>query len=165
MRNIYELWYNMWLVMLNHIRSWFVCWFVWDPSWFHWTIRFIWAQVWRFDRFGDCYYTCALINWTVLLHWSFMARICLRKGRISSSSVAFSVSLSQRLLGTYTVLLCTSRGATCSPHKTTWPASSLQNPPGYSGHTRYSSPCGIEYRHPPNHLDLWRLGVVSVWKK
>ena len=22
------------------------------------------------DRFGDCYYTCALINWTVLLHAS-----------------------------------------------------------------------------------------------
>ena len=61
---------NMWLVVLNHVRSWFVRWFVWDPSWFHWTTRFIWVQVWQFDRFGDCYYTCALINWTVLLHAS-----------------------------------------------------------------------------------------------
>ena len=64
---ICELWYNMWLVMLNHVWSWFVCWFVWDPSWFHRTIRFIWAQVWRFDRFSDCYCTCAHINWMVLL--------------------------------------------------------------------------------------------------
>ena len=39
---------------------------VWDPSWFRWTTGFIWAQVWRFDRFGDCYCTCALINWMVL---------------------------------------------------------------------------------------------------
>ena len=64
---ICELWCNMWLVMLNHVRSWFVCWFVWDPSWFHRTTEFIRAQVWWFDRFGDCYCTCALINWTVLL--------------------------------------------------------------------------------------------------
>ena len=114
------------------------------------------------DRSGDCYYTCALINWTVLLHWSFMARICLRKGRISSSSVAFSVSLSQRLLGTGTVLLCTSRGATCSPHKTAQPSSSLQNQLGCSGHTRSSSLRGIEFWHPPKYLDLWRPGAVLV---
>ena len=64
---ICELWCNMWLVVLNHIRSWFVCWFVWDPSWFHRTTGFICAQVWQFDRFSDCYCTCALINWMVLL--------------------------------------------------------------------------------------------------
>ena len=59
---------KMWLVMLNHVRSWFVYWFVWDPSWFHWTTGFVWAQVWRFDCFGDLYCTCVLRNWTVLLH-------------------------------------------------------------------------------------------------
>ena len=32
-----------------------------------WTTRFIWAQVWWFDCLGGCYYTCALINWMVLL--------------------------------------------------------------------------------------------------
>ena len=67
---ISELWCNLWLVVLNHVNhvwSWFVCWFVWDALWFYQTTRFIWAQVWRFDRFGDCYCTCALINWTVLL--------------------------------------------------------------------------------------------------
>ena len=58
---------NMWLVVLNHVQSWFVCRFVRDPSWFHRTTRFIWVQVWRSDRFGDWYCTCALINWTVLL--------------------------------------------------------------------------------------------------
>jgi hypothetical protein len=40
---------------------------VWNPSWFHWTTGVIWAQVWEFDHFGDCFYTCALIIWTVLL--------------------------------------------------------------------------------------------------
>ena len=59
--------YNMWLVVLNHVRSWFVCRFVWDPSWFHQTTGFIWVQIWPFERFGDCYCTCALVNWTVLL--------------------------------------------------------------------------------------------------
>ena len=58
---------NMWLVVLNYVRSWFVRWFVWDPLWFHRTTRFIWVQVWWFDRFSDCYCTCALMNWTVLL--------------------------------------------------------------------------------------------------
>jgi hypothetical protein len=45
-----------------------VCWLVWNPSWFHRTTGFIWAQVWQFNHFGDCHCTCALINWMVLLH-------------------------------------------------------------------------------------------------
>ena len=43
---ICELWCSMSLVMLNHVRSWLVCWLVWDPSWFYWTTGFIWAHVW-----------------------------------------------------------------------------------------------------------------------
>ena len=65
---------NMWLVVLNHVWSWFVHWFVWDPSWFHRTTEFIWVQVWWFDHFGDCYCTCALINWTVQLHRGILFR-------------------------------------------------------------------------------------------
>ena len=68
---------NMWLVVLNHVRSWFVCWFVWDPSWFHRTTGFIWAQVWLFDHFGYCYCTCALINQTVLLQYVSVIAGCL----------------------------------------------------------------------------------------
>jgi hypothetical protein len=40
---------------------------VWDPSWFWLTTRIIWAQVQKFERFGACFCTCALIIWTVLL--------------------------------------------------------------------------------------------------
>ena len=47
---------------------------------------------------------------TTLRPWSFMAWICLRKGQIASSSIALSISLSHRLLGTGVVLLCTSKG-------------------------------------------------------
>jgi hypothetical protein len=32
-----------------------------------WTTGVIWAQVREFDHFGDCFCTCALIIWTVLL--------------------------------------------------------------------------------------------------
>ena len=34
MWDICELWCNMWLVMLNHVRSWLVCWLNRDPSWY-----------------------------------------------------------------------------------------------------------------------------------
>ena len=57
---------NMWLVMLNYCDI-FVCKLVWNPSWFQLTTRFIWVQVWRFDHSDDCFRTCALINWSVLL--------------------------------------------------------------------------------------------------
>jgi hypothetical protein len=30
-----------------------------------WTTGVMWAQVWEFNRFGDCFWTCALIIWTV----------------------------------------------------------------------------------------------------
>ena len=43
-----------------------VCKLVWNPSRFQLTTGFIWAQVREFDRFGDCFCTCALINWSVL---------------------------------------------------------------------------------------------------
>jgi hypothetical protein len=41
---------------------------VWNPSWFRWTTRIIWTQVWEFDHFSDCFCTCALIIWTVSWH-------------------------------------------------------------------------------------------------
>ena len=56
----------MWLVMLNYydlgcmqvgLKSFMVS----------VTTGFIWAQVRKFDRFGDRFCTCALINWSVLL--------------------------------------------------------------------------------------------------
>ena len=47
-----------------------VCKLVWNPSWFQLTTGFIWVQVWRFDHSGDCFRTCALINWSVLLQWT-----------------------------------------------------------------------------------------------
>ena len=66
---------DVWEIFVNYdVTCDLLCWIsmilvcmlvVWDPSWFCWTTRFIWAQVWRFDRFGDCYCNCALINWTV----------------------------------------------------------------------------------------------------
>jgi hypothetical protein len=40
---------------------------VWNPSWFRLTTGIIWAQVWKFERFGACFRTCALIIWSVLL--------------------------------------------------------------------------------------------------
>ena len=56
---------NMWLVMwITTILV--VCKLVWNPSWFQLTTGFIWARVREFDRFGDCFCTCALINWSVL---------------------------------------------------------------------------------------------------
>jgi hypothetical protein len=63
---ICEMGCNMWLVMLNHVWSWL---YVGDLKSFVVSsdYRFIWAQVWQFDHFSDCYCTCALINWTVLL--------------------------------------------------------------------------------------------------
>jgi hypothetical protein len=32
------------------------------------TTGIIWAQVRKFERFGACFCTCALIIWSVLLH-------------------------------------------------------------------------------------------------
>jgi hypothetical protein len=43
---------------------------VWNPSWFWLTTRIICAQVWKFESFGACFCTCALIIWSVLLHHS-----------------------------------------------------------------------------------------------
>jgi hypothetical protein len=57
---------------VESLRSWLVYWLVWNPSWFHWTTRVIWAQVREFDHFGDCFCTCALIIWTVPLHHLYL---------------------------------------------------------------------------------------------
>ena len=48
-----------------------VCKLVWNTSWFQLTTGFIWVQVWWFDHSGDCFRTCALINWSVLLHITY----------------------------------------------------------------------------------------------
>ena len=55
----------MWLVMLNYCDL--GCMQVGLKS-FEISVdyRVIWAQVREFDRFGDCFCTCALINWSVL---------------------------------------------------------------------------------------------------
>jgi hypothetical protein len=50
---------------VESLWSWFVCWLVWNPLWFHWTTEVIWVQVWQFDHFGDCFCTYALIIWAV----------------------------------------------------------------------------------------------------
>jgi hypothetical protein len=53
-------------LMLNHYDLG-CSWFVLKSLVISWTTGVIWAQVWEFDRFGDCFWTCALIIWTVPL--------------------------------------------------------------------------------------------------
>jgi hypothetical protein len=60
---------NVWCVMLNDAIL-VVNELVWNPSWFRLTTGIIWAQVRKFERFGACFYTYALIIWSVLLHCS-----------------------------------------------------------------------------------------------
>ena len=55
----------MWLVMLNHYDL--GCMQVGLKSFVVSVDYRLWAQVREFDRFGDCFCTCALINWSVLL--------------------------------------------------------------------------------------------------
>jgi hypothetical protein len=57
---------NVWCVMLNDAIL-VVNELVWNPSWFRLTTGIIWAQVWKFEHFGACFCTCALIIWSVLL--------------------------------------------------------------------------------------------------
>jgi hypothetical protein len=57
---------NVWCVMLNDAIL-VVNELVWNPSWFRLTTEIIWAQVQKFERFGACFCTCALIIWSVLL--------------------------------------------------------------------------------------------------
>ena len=61
----------LWNVVMYDVLCWItmilvLCKLVWNPSWFQLTTGFIWAQVREFDHFGDCFCTCALINWSVL---------------------------------------------------------------------------------------------------
>jgi hypothetical protein len=58
---------NMWCVMWNDAIL-VVSKLVWNSSWFRLTTGIIWVQVWKFERFGACFCTCALIIWSVLLH-------------------------------------------------------------------------------------------------
>jgi hypothetical protein len=57
---------NVWCVMLNDAIL-IVSKLVWNSLWFRLTTGIIWAQVWKFERFGACFCTCALIIWSVLL--------------------------------------------------------------------------------------------------
>jgi hypothetical protein len=68
---------NVWCVMLNDAIL-VVSKLVWNPSWFRLTIGIIWAQVRKFERFGACFCTCALIIWSVLL------QVCSRTGSQTS---------------------------------------------------------------------------------
>jgi hypothetical protein len=52
---------------------------VWNPSWFRLTTGIIWAQVQKFERFGACFCTCALIIWSVLSLQSFASRALPRR--------------------------------------------------------------------------------------
>ena len=59
--------------------------------------RFIWAQVWWFDRLSGCYCTCALINWTVLLqNWPQDALNLAAKSFAISSPMALRFPSSKR---------------------------------------------------------------------
>jgi hypothetical protein len=58
---------NVWCCMLNDAIL-VVSKLVWNPPWFRLTTGIIWAQVRKFERFGACFCTCALIIWSVLLH-------------------------------------------------------------------------------------------------
>ena len=78
------------------------CKLVWNPSWFQLTTGFIWVQVWRLDHSGDCFRTCALINWSVLLQLAseqdstlnmsyvyLKQRFCLRKSVLTTYSYLY----------------------------------------------------------------------------
>ena len=82
---VITMWTPMYEVLVNYLwngcRRGLLCWIttilvvcklVWNPSWFQLTTGFIWVQVWWFDHSGDCFRTCALINWSVLLHISHL---------------------------------------------------------------------------------------------
>jgi hypothetical protein len=55
---------NKWCVMLNHYDLGLLC-FGLKSLMISWTTGVIWAQVWEFDHFGDCFWTCALMIWMV----------------------------------------------------------------------------------------------------
>jgi hypothetical protein len=49
------------------------------------TTGIIWAQVRKFERFGACFCTCALIIWSVLLQAAWASIRACPSGRPSSS--------------------------------------------------------------------------------
>jgi hypothetical protein len=65
---------NVWCCMLNDAIL-VVSELVWNPSWFRLTTGIIWAQVRKFECFGACFCTCALIIWSVLLQSSSKIRM------------------------------------------------------------------------------------------
>ena len=85
---ILELWCTMnYLWTLCNV--WHGCWIMYDLGWYvgcfevlrdtRRTIGFIWAQVWQRDRSSGWPCTCALINWSVLLHDDWLPRGVTRK--------------------------------------------------------------------------------------
>jgi hypothetical protein len=48
---------------------------VWNPSWFRLTTGIICAQIKKFERFGTCFCTCALIIWSVLLQVAYKLQL------------------------------------------------------------------------------------------
>jgi hypothetical protein len=72
--NYLRPWCNMCLIYVESCMILVECWLIWNMLWFHQTIGFIWAKLWQFDHFGDCYRTCALINWMVLLQGLSLAK-------------------------------------------------------------------------------------------
>jgi hypothetical protein len=48
------------------------------------TTGIIWAQVWKFERFGACFRTCALIIWSVLLQAMASRAVMLRARQVKS---------------------------------------------------------------------------------
>jgi hypothetical protein len=62
------------------LRSWLVCWLVWNSSWFRWTTGVIGAKVREFDHFSDWFCTCAIIIWIV--PWHLAPRLTLSLNRL-----------------------------------------------------------------------------------
>jgi hypothetical protein len=78
---------------------------VWNPLLFRFTTGIIWAQVWKFEHFGACFCTCALIIWMVLLHRWFPVLLLLSvQGAPSTQEVVADNSGTSPLLVTHSLL-------------------------------------------------------------
>ena len=99
---------------VESLRSWlYASWFEILHG-FQLTTGFIWAQVREFDRFGDYFWTCALINWSILWQYSLqsncemwkMGILCCLSWKIWISSffnIQWYIQSKNQLKGNYSV--------------------------------------------------------------